>query len=50
MTRIIELTKSVANEYKYTLKLTDHLEVQLIQRLYSEQEDLKKKIEIGYGG
>ncbi|GAH09868.1 unnamed protein product, partial [marine sediment metagenome] len=39
-----------ANEYKYTLKLTDHLEVQLIQRLYSEQEDLKKKIEIGYGG
>ncbi|GAH48008.1 unnamed protein product, partial [marine sediment metagenome] len=50
MTRIIELTKSVANEYKYTLKLTDHLEVQLIQRLYSEQEDLKEKIEIGYGG
>lgn len=46
MTRIVELTKSVANEYKYTLKLTDHLEVQLIQRLYSEQEDLKKKIEI----
>jgi len=50
MTRIVELTKSVANEYKYTLKLTDHLEVQLIQRLYSEQEDLKEKIEIGYGG
>jgi len=50
ITRIIELTKSVANEYKYTLKLTDHLEVQLIQRLYSEQEDLKKKIEIGEGG
>ena len=50
MTRIVELTKSVADEYKYTLKLTDHLEVQLIQRLYSEQEDLKEKIEIGYGG
>ncbi len=50
MTRIVELTKSVANEYKYTLKLTDHLEVQLIQRIYSEQEDLKEKIEIGYGG
>jgi len=50
MTRIVELTKSVANEYKYTLKLTDHLEVQLIQRLYDEQEDLKEKIEIGYGG
>ena len=50
MTRIVELTKSIANEYKYTLKLTDHLEVQLIQRLYSEQEDLKHKIEIGYGG
>jgi len=50
MTRIVELTKSVANEYKYTLKLTDHLEVQLIQRLYSEQEDLKEKVEIGYGG
>jgi len=50
MTRIIELTKSLANEYKYTLKLTDHLEVQLIQRLYSEQEDLKKKIEIDDGG
>ena len=50
LTRIVELTKSVADEYKYTLKLTDHLEVQLIQRLYSEQEDLKKIIEIGYGG
>ena len=50
MTRIVELTKSVANKYKYTLKLTDHLEVQLIQRIYSEQEDLKEKIEIGYGG
>jgi len=50
MTRIIELTKSVANQYKYTLKLTDHLEVQLIQRLYSEQEDLKERIEIGEGG
>ena len=50
MTRIVELTKSVANEYKYTLKLTDHLEVQLIQRLYSDQEDLKRKVEIGYGG
>jgi len=50
MTRIVELTKSVANEYKYTLKLSDHLEVQLIQRLYDEQEDLKEKIEIGYGG
>jgi len=50
MTRIVELTKSVANEYKYTLKLTDHLEVQLIQRLYDEQEDLKEKIEIGEGG
>ena len=47
LTRIVELTKSIANEYKYTLKLTDHLEVQLIQRLYSEQEDLKEKIEIG---
>ena len=47
LTRIVELTKSIANEYKYTLKLTDHLEVQLIQRLYSEQEDLKHKIEIG---
>jgi len=50
MTRIVELTKSVANKYKYTLKLTDHLEVQLIQRIYSEQEDLKEKIEIGEGG
>jgi len=50
MTRIVELTKSVANKYKYTLKLTDHLEVQLIQRLYDEQEDLKEKIEIGEGG
>lgn len=50
MTRIIELTKSIANQYRYTLKLSDHLEVQLIQRLYSEQEDLKKKIEIDYGG
>lgn len=50
MTRIVELTKSVANEYKYTMKLIDHLEVQLIQRIYSEQEDLKEKIEIGYGG
>ena len=50
MTRIVELTKSVANEYKYTLKLTDHLEVQLIQRIYDEQGDLKEKIEIGEGG
>jgi len=50
MTRIVELTKSVANKYKYTLKLTDHLEVQLIQRLYDEQFDLKEKIEIGEGG
>jgi len=50
ITRIVELTKSVANKYKCTLKLTDHLEVQLIQRLYSEQEDLKKRIEIGEGG
>jgi hypothetical protein len=50
MTRIVELTKSVSNEYKYTLKLTDHLEVQLIQRLYSGQEGLKEDIEIGEGG
>lgn len=50
MTRIVELTRSIADEYKYTLKLTDHLEVQLIQRLYDEQEDLKEKIEIGEGG
>lgn len=50
MTRIVELTKSVANEYRYTLKLTDHLEVQLIRRLYDEQEGLKQKIEIDYGG
>ena len=47
LTRIVELTKSLANEYKYTLKLSDHLEPQLIQRLYSEQEGLKQKIEIG---
>ena len=50
MTRIVELTKSVANQYKYTLKLTDHLEVQLIQRMYDIQEDLKQKIEIDDGG
>lgn len=50
MTRIVELTRSIADEYKYTLKLTDHLEVQLIQRLYDEQEDLKENIEIGEGG
>ncbi|MCK4447769.1 MAG: hypothetical protein KAW56_11910, partial [Candidatus Marinimicrobia bacterium] len=50
MTRIVELTKSVTDEYKYTLKLTDHLEVQLIQRIYDEQGDLKEKIEIGEGG
>lgn len=50
MTRIVELTKSVANKYKYTLKLTDHLEVQLLQRMYDIQEDLKKKIEIDDGG
>ena len=49
-TRIVELTQSLANEYKYTLKLTDNLEVQLIQRLYSETEDLKHKIEVGEGG
>jgi len=49
-TRIVELTKLLTNEYKYTLKLSDHLEVKLIQRIYSEQEDLKKKIEIGEGG
>ena len=47
LTRIVELTKSLANEYKYTLKLSEHLEPQLIQRLYSEQEGLKQKIEIG---
>lgn len=50
LTRIVELTKSIANQYKYTLKLTDHLEVQLIQRLYSGQENIKEKIEIGEGG
>lgn len=50
LTRIVELTKSIANQYKYTLKLTDHLEAQLIQRLYSGQENIKKIIEIGYGG
>jgi len=50
VTRIVRLTKSIANKYKYMLGLTDHLEVQLIQRLYSAQEDLKKRIEIGYGG
>ncbi|MFA7218224.1 MAG: hypothetical protein WC057_06480, partial [Dehalococcoidales bacterium] len=49
-TRIVELTQSLANQYKYTLKLTDNLEVQLIQRLYSETEDLKHKIEVGEGG
>jgi len=46
----ITIEDTVANKYKYTLKLTDHLEVQLIQRMYSDQEDLKEKIEIGYGG
>jgi len=47
LTRIVELTKSLANKYKYTLKLSEHLEPQLIQRLYSDQEVLKEKIEIG---
>lgn len=47
LVRIVELTRILINAYKYTLKLSDHLEVQLIQRLYSEQEDLKEKIEIG---
>ena len=50
LTRVVELTKSIANEYKYTLKLTDHLEVQLIERLYSGQENIKEIIEIGEGG
>ncbi len=50
LVRIVELTRTLINAYKYTLKLSDHLEPQLIQRLYSEQEDLKEKIEIGYGG
>jgi len=50
MVRVVELTKSVADEYKYTLKLSDHLEVQLIQRLYEDQEDIQEIIEIGEGG
>ncbi|MCK4448129.1 MAG: hypothetical protein KAW56_13735, partial [Candidatus Marinimicrobia bacterium] len=50
MTRIVELTKSLANEYKYTLKLSDHLEVQLLQQLYEDQEDLHEIIDIGEGG
>ena len=45
--RIVELTRVLINAYKYTLKLSDHLETQLIQRLYSEQEGIKGKIEIG---
>lgn len=45
--RIVELTRILVNAYKYTLKLSDHLEAQLIQRLYSEQEGLKEKIEVG---
>ena len=47
LVRIVELTRTLINAYKYTLKLSDHLEPQLIQRLYSEQEGLKEKIEIG---
>jgi hypothetical protein len=47
LVRIVELTRILINAYKYTLKLSDHLEPQLIQRLYSEQEGLKEKIEIG---
>jgi len=47
LVRIVELTKILINAYKYTLKLSDHLETQLIQRLYSEQEGLKEKIEVG---
>ena len=48
--RIVELTRTLINAYKYTLKLSDHPEPQLIQRLYSEQEGLKEKIEIGEVG
>jgi hypothetical protein len=47
LVRIVELTRILTNAYKYTLKLSDHLEMQLIQRLYSEQEGLKEKIEVG---
>jgi len=47
LVRIVELTRTLTNAYKYTLKLSDHLEMQLIQRLYSEQEGLKEKIEVG---
>ncbi len=47
LVRIVELTRILINAYKYTLKLSDHLEPQLIQRLYSDQEVLKEKIEIG---
>ena len=50
LVRIVELTRTLINAYKYTLKLSDHLEPQLIQRLYSEQEVLKEKIEIGNVG
>ena len=50
LVRIVELTRILINAYKYTLKLSDHLEPQLIQRLYSEQEGLKEKIEIGKVG
>lgn len=44
LTRVVRLTKQLINQYKYTLELSDNYEVQLIQRLYSDDEKIQRKL------
>ncbi len=44
LVRIIRLTQSLYNTYKYTLEFSDHLETQTILRIIAEQKEVGRKI------
>jgi len=46
LTRIVYLTQQLMNPYKYTVELSDNYEVQLIQRLYADNLNVVRKIEL----
>ena len=49
-TRVVELSKSLSKPFKYTLRLADSIEPQMMRRLYDEGEDVKRKEDISQVG
>ncbi len=49
-TRVVELSKSLSKPFKYSLRLADSIEPQMMRRLYDDADDVKRKENISRTG